>query len=150
MTMTFEEVRACLKQRFPFIMVDRVLEVEPGRRIKALKNVTGNEIQFLGHFPDYAIMPGTLIVEAIGQCASILFSLTNKTGLNDREFLVLAAVDDMRFFAPVFPGQTMILEVSVVKMLPTGALVEGIVTVDGIVVTKGKTRLRHEDNSILV
>ena len=76
MTMTFEQIKTYLRQRFPLIMVDRVLEVEPGKRIKALKNVTGNEIQFLGHFPDYAIMPGTFIVEAIGQCASILFSQT--------------------------------------------------------------------------
>src|SRR5271169_795836 len=111
-TMTFDEVKACLKQRFPMIMVDRVLDVELGKTIKAVKNVTGNEIQFLGHFPDSAIMPGTLIIEAIGQCASILFSLTNKTGITDREFLVLAAVNEMRFLAPVFPGQTMILEVS--------------------------------------
>lgn len=120
------------------IMVDRVLEVVLGKTIKAVKNVTGNEIQFLGHFPDSAIMPGTLIIEAIGQCASILFSLTYKTGLNNREFLVLAAVNEMRFLAPVFPGQTMLVEVSVLKMLPTLALVEGIVTVEGIIVTKGK------------
>ena len=60
MIMTFEEVKMHLKQRFPIIMVDRVLELEPGKRIKTLKNVTGNEIQFLGHFPDLAVMPGTL------------------------------------------------------------------------------------------
>jgi 3-hydroxyacyl-[acyl-carrier-protein] dehydratase len=137
-SMTFEEVRACLKQRFPLIMVDRVLEVESGKRIKAVKNVTGNEIQFLGHFPERAVMPGTLIIEAIGQCASILFSLTTHTELNHKEFLVLAAVNEMRFLAPVFPGQTMILEISIVKMLPDIALIEGTVTVDDNVVTKGK------------
>ncbi|MGA8878778.1 MAG: 3-hydroxyacyl-ACP dehydratase FabZ [Candidatus Korobacteraceae bacterium] len=137
-SMTFEEVRACLKQRFPLIMVDRVLEVESGKRIKAVKNVTGNEIQFLGHFPERAVMPGTFIIEAIGQCASILFSLTAQTGLDAGEFLVLAAVNDMRFLAPVFPGQTMVLEVSIVKMLPDMALVEGTVTVDDAVVTRGK------------
>src|SRR5208282_3485141 len=101
MTMTFEEVKTYLRQRFPFIMVDRVLEVEPGKRIKALKNVAGNEIQFLGHFPDYAIMPGVFIVEAIGQCASILFTQTTSQGLNAGEFLVLAAINDMRFFVSV-------------------------------------------------
>ena len=72
--MTFEEVRAALKQRFPMIMVDLVLSLEPGKSIRTAKNVTGNEIQFLGHFPEYAVMPGTLIVEAIGQSASILFA----------------------------------------------------------------------------
>jgi 3-hydroxyacyl-[acyl-carrier-protein] dehydratase len=137
-TMTFEEVRARLKQRFPLIMVDRVLEVELGKRIKAVKNVTGNEIQFLGHFPDRAVMPGTLIIEAIGQAASILFSLTTPAALDEREFLVLAAVHEMRFLAPVFPGETMILEISVLKMMPELALVEGTVTVGDTVVTKGK------------
>jgi len=119
-------------------MVDRVLELESGKRIKAVKNVTGNEIQFLGHFPEHAVMPGTLIIEAIGQCASILFSLTTHTGLDAGEFLVLAAVNEMRFLAPVFPGQTMILEIAIVKMLPEMALIEGTVTVDDTVVTKGK------------
>ena len=76
-SMTFEQVRACLKQRFPLIMVDRVLEVESGKRIQAVKNVTGNEIQFLGHFPERAVMPGTLIIEAIGQCATKGGSLPN-------------------------------------------------------------------------
>jgi 3-hydroxyacyl-[acyl-carrier-protein] dehydratase len=137
-TLTFDEVKACLKQRFPMLMVDRVLEVELGKKIKAVKNVTGNEVQFLGHFPDRAVMPGTLIIEAIGQAASILFSLTTPAPLDEREFLVLAAVHEMRFMAPVFPGQTMILEISIVKMMPELALVEGIVTVDDIVVTKGK------------
>lgn len=63
--MTFAEVRELLKQRFPMIMVDTVVDLVPDRRIRTTKNVTGNEIQFLGHFPDYAIMPGTLIVEAL-------------------------------------------------------------------------------------
>jgi 3-hydroxyacyl-[acyl-carrier-protein] dehydratase len=138
MTMTFEEIKTCLKQRFPLIMVDRVLEVEPGTRIKAIKNVTGNEIQFLGHFPEHAIMPGTCIVEAIGQCASILFSLTTSKGLEEGELLVLAAINEMRFFVAVYPGHTMILEVTILKMTGEAALVEGIVTVDGTVVTKGR------------
>ena len=138
MTMTFDEIKTYLRQRFPLIMVDRVLELEPGKRIKAVKNVTGNEIQFLGHFPDYAIMPGTLIVEAIGQCASILFSQTTGKGVSEGEFLVLAVINDMRFFVSVHPGHTMILEVTIVKMTGEAALVEGLVTVDGTVVTKGR------------
>jgi 3-hydroxyacyl-[acyl-carrier-protein] dehydratase len=138
MTMTFEEIKTYLKQRFPFIMVDRVLELDPGKRIKALKNVTGNEIQFLGHFPEYAIMPGVFIVESIGQCASILFSRTTSQDRNPGEVLVLGAINDMRFFVPVLPGHTMVLEVSILKMLADAALVEGIVTVDSTVVAKGK------------
>ena len=138
MTMSFEEIKKLLKQRFPLIMVDRVLEIEPGKRIKALKNVTGNEIQFLGHFPDYAIMPGIFIVEAIGQCASILFSQTSGKAQTTGEFLVLGTINEMRFFVPVLPGDTMILEVNILKMMVGAALVEGNVTVDETVVAKGK------------
>jgi len=79
--MNFAEVRGLLKQRFPMIMVDAVLELVLEQRILILKNVTGNEIQFVGHFPELAIMPGTLIVEALGQSASILFSRTTSLGL---------------------------------------------------------------------
>lgn len=135
---SFEEIGIHLKQRFPMLMVDRVLEIELGKRIKALKNVTVNEIQFLGHFPDYPIMPGVFIVEAIGQCASILFSQTTSNGQDERELLVLGSINEMRFFVPVLPGQTMILEVTILKMTEGAALVEGIATVDGTLVAKGK------------
>lgn len=138
MTMTFEEVKARLKQRFPLIMVDRVLELEPGKRIRTLKNVTGNEIQFLGHFPEFAIMPGTFIIEAIGQSASILFSQTAGDNVDPRELLVLATVNDMKFLVPVLPGHTLIIEVNILKMTEQAALVEGIATVEGTVVTRGK------------
>jgi 3-hydroxyacyl-[acyl-carrier-protein] dehydratase len=138
MTMTFEEVKAHLKQRFPFIMVDRVLELEPGKRIKTVKNVAGNEIQFLGHFPDLSIMPGTSIIEAIGQSASILFSFTTGKGMNPKEFMVLAAVNDMRFILPVFPGYSMVIEVKILKMTEEAALIEGIASVDDAIVTRGK------------
>ena len=138
MTMTFEEVKEHLKQRFPMLMVDRVLELEPGKRIKTIKNVTGNEIQFLGHFADYAIMPGTLIIEAIGQSASILFSHTTGKGMNQKEFMALAAVNDMRFLVPVLPGDTMTIEVNLIRMTEDAALVEGFARVEDTVVTKGK------------
>jgi 3-hydroxyacyl-[acyl-carrier-protein] dehydratase len=138
MTMTFEEVKAHLKQRFPLIMIDRVLELEPGNRIKTLKNVTGNEIQFLGHFPEFAIMPGAFIIEAIGQSASVLFSSTTGKGMNPREFMVLAVVNDMKFLVPVLPGHTMTIEVKIIKMTEEAALVEGVACVEDTVVTRGK------------
>jgi 3-hydroxyacyl-[acyl-carrier-protein] dehydratase len=138
MTMTFEEVKLCLKQRFPMLMVDRVLELEPGKRVKTLKNVTGNEIQLLGHFPDLAIMPGTSIIEAIGQSASLLFSHTTGKGMSPGEFMALAAVNDMRFLAPVLPGHTIIMEVKILKMTDAAALIEGFASVDDTVVTRGK------------
>jgi 3-hydroxyacyl-[acyl-carrier-protein] dehydratase len=138
MEMTFAEVTRHLKQRFPLIMVDRVLELEPGKRIRTLKNVTGGEIQFLGHFPEYAIMPGTFIIEAIGQSASILFSHTTSKGMLAGEFMGLAAVNDMRFLAPVLPGHTMTMEITVLKMIENSALVEGVALVQDKIVTRGK------------
>jgi len=136
--MNFEEVKQHLKQRFPMLMVDRVLELEPGKRIKSIKNVAGNEIQFLGHFADFAIMPGTLIIEAIGQSASLLFSHTTGKGMNHKEFMALAAVNDMRFLVPVLPGDTMTMEVTVLKMTEEAALIEGVARVGDTIVTRGK------------
>jgi 3-hydroxyacyl-[acyl-carrier-protein] dehydratase len=138
MKMSFEEVRLLLRQRFPFIMVDLVLELIPGEKIKALKNVTGNEIQFLGHFPDYAIMPGVFIAEAIGQAASILFIKTTRNGLDGGEVMVLGAINSMKFLSPVYPGQTMIVDVNVIKMTQEAALVEGHVSVDAQLAATGK------------
>jgi 3-hydroxyacyl-[acyl-carrier-protein] dehydratase len=136
--MNFEEVRAALKQRFPMIMVDSVVSLEPGKSIRTIKNVTGNEIQFLGHFPEHAVMPGTLIVEAIGQSASILFSKTTGTGTRPGEFLVLGSINNMRFLAPVVPGDRMEIELRVLKFIEDLALVEAEATVDHTVVATGK------------
>jgi 3-hydroxyacyl-[acyl-carrier-protein] dehydratase len=138
MIMTFEQIKEHLKQRFPMLMVDRVLEMEPGKRIKTQKNVAGNEIQFLGHFSEYSIMPGTLIIEAIGQSASILFSHTTGIGMKKSEFMALAAVNDMRFLVPVLPGDIMTMEVKVIKMTEEAALIEGVAYVEDKVVTRGK------------
>jgi 3-hydroxyacyl-[acyl-carrier-protein] dehydratase len=136
--MNFAEVRTLLKQRFPMIMVDAVLELVPGQRILTVKNVTGNEIQFVGHFPELAIMPGTLIVEAFGQSASILFSQTTSLGISPGEFLVLGVISDMRFLSPVVPGDQMEIEVRIVKIAGDFALVEGSVTVGQAVVARGR------------
>jgi len=136
--MTFEEVREVLKQRFPMLMVDSVLSLEPGKSIRTNKNVTGNELQFLGHFPERAVMPGTLIVEAIGQSASILFTKTTGTGMQPGEFLVLGAINEMRFLAPVVPGDKMEMEIQVLKFIEDFALIEAVATVDGTVVARGK------------
>ncbi|HTS08599.1 MAG TPA: 3-hydroxyacyl-ACP dehydratase FabZ [Candidatus Eisenbacteria bacterium] len=136
--MTFEEVRGALKQRFPMLMVDTVVGIEPGKSIQTVKNVTGNELQFLGHFPEHAVMPGTLIVEAIGQSASILFSKTTGTGMEPGEFLVLGAINEMRFLVPVVPGNRLEMNIQVLKFIEGFALIEAVATVDGVVVARGK------------
>ena len=136
--MTFAEVRTLLKQRFPMIMVDTVVELVAEKRIRTTKNVTGNEIQFLGHFPDYAIMPGTLIVEAFGQSASILFLKSTALGLAPEEFLVLGVINDMRFLVPVFPGDRLEIAVEILKIAGDITLVEGVISVDTNIVARGK------------
>jgi len=136
--MNFEEVRAALKQRFPMLMVDTVISLEPGKSIRTTKNVTGNELQFLGHFPEHAVMPGTLIVEAIGQSASILFSKTTGTGIKPGEFLVLGAINEMRFLIPVVPGNKMEMDIQVLKFIEGFALIEAVATVEGTAVARGK------------
>ena len=136
--MTFEDVRAVLKQRFPMIMVDNVISLDPGKSIRTIKNVTGSEIQFLGHFPEFAVMPGTLIVEAIGQSASILFSKTAGNEMLPHQFLVLGSINDMRFLVPVVPGNRMEMRIQVLKFIEDFALVEAICEVDGAIVAKGK------------
>ena len=136
--MTFAEVRPLLQQRFPMIMVDTVVELVPERRIRTTKNVTGNEIQFLGHFPQFAIMPGTLIVEAFGQSASILFLKSTALQMRPEEFLVLGVIKDMRFLAPVLPGDRLEITVDVLKIAGDIALVEGVISVETTVVARGQ------------
>ncbi len=133
----FEEVRTLLKQRFPVIMIDTVAELNPGKSIRAIKNVTGNEIQFLGHFPDRAIMPGSMIVEAIGQAASILFSKATGKGIGAEEYLVLGLIKEMRFLRPIVPGDQMEISAQVLKIADDLAFVEGNVNVGGVLAARG-------------
>ena len=81
MTLDFEEIKKLIPQRFPFIMIDKVLEVEPGKHAVSIKNVSGNDILLLGHFPEKAILPGAAIIEAMAQTAIILFAIDNKTNM---------------------------------------------------------------------
>ena len=134
----YEEVRSLLKQRFPMLMIDNVVALDPGKSISAIKNVTGNELHFLGHFPQRAVMPGTLIVEAIGQAASILFTKTTETTIEKDDYLVLGSISDMRFLVPIVPGDRMEIDVRVLKIFGDIALVEATVRVDSTVAVTGK------------
>jgi len=83
-------------------------------------------------------MPGTLIIEAIGQAASLLFSHTTGKGMNQKEFMALAAVNDMRFLVPVLPGHTLTMDINIIRMTEEAALVEGVARVEETIVTRGK------------
>ena len=109
-TMDINEIMRHLPHRYPFLLVDRVLECEVGQRIKAIKNVTINEPFFQGHFPGYPVMPGVLIIEALAQVSAILAYITRGERPYGRSLLFFAGIDDARFKRPVFPGDQLVLE----------------------------------------
>ena len=109
-TMDINEIMRHLPHRYPFLLVDRVLECEVGQRIKAIKNVTINEPFFQGHFPGYPVMPGVLIIEALAQVSAILAYITRGERPDERSLLFFAGIDDARFKRPVFPGDQLVLE----------------------------------------
>jgi len=111
--MDITKVLAHLPQRYPLLMVDRVLECEPGKRILALKNVSANEPHFLGHFPGRPIMPGVLILEAMAQAACILALRTKGEVAGANTAYYYAGIDGARFKRPVVPGDQLELEVHV-------------------------------------
>ena len=108
------DVLSLLPQRYPVIMVDRVVSCEPGQRLVALKNVSNNEPQFLGHFPGRPIMPGVLILEAMAQASGILVFLTRGQQPSDNAIYFLAGIDNARFKRPVVPGDQLELESTVI------------------------------------
>jgi 3-hydroxyacyl-[acyl-carrier-protein] dehydratase len=112
--MDVHEVLAHLPQRFPFLMVDRVLECEPGKRIVALKNVSVNEPFFPGHFPHRPVMPGVLILEAMAQAAGILVFKTMNAVPDESSVYYYAGIDNARFKKPVVPGDQLLVEVTIV------------------------------------
>jgi 3-hydroxyacyl-[acyl-carrier-protein] dehydratase len=136
--MTSEEVKTVLKQRYPMIMVDSVAALELGKSIRTIKNVTTSDVHSRGQFSGHAFLPGTLIVEAIGQSASILFAKTTGNGNGPAEFLVLGSIIEMRFPKPVIPGDRMEIAVCVSKFVGAFAVVDAVVTVDRTDVAKGR------------
>jgi len=111
--MDIHEVLKYLPHRYPFLMIDRVLECEPGKRIVALKNVSINEPHFPGHFPQRPVMPGVLILEAMAQAAAILALRTLNVKPDDRSIYYYAGIDNARFKRPVEPGEQMLIEVGI-------------------------------------
>jgi 3-hydroxyacyl-[acyl-carrier-protein] dehydratase len=109
--MDIREVLGYLPHRFPFLLIDRVRECEPGKRIVAIKNVTVNEPYFQGHFPDRPIMPGVLILEAMAQAAAILGFRTMEKRPDDESMYYFAGIDNARFKKPVIPGDQLVIEV---------------------------------------
>ncbi|WP_339213202.1 3-hydroxyacyl-ACP dehydratase FabZ [Ornithinibacillus sp. FSL M8-0202] len=126
--MDINEIKNTIPHRYPFLLVDKVLEVEEGKRVVGLKNVTVNEPFFQGHFPDYPVMPGVLIVEALAQAGAI--AILGKEE-NRGKLGFLAGIDKCRFKRQVKPGDQLKLEVEIVRVKGPIGKGKGIATVDG-------------------
>ena len=130
-----DAIREILPHRYPFLLVDRIEELE-AERVVGIKNVTVNEPFFAGHFPDYPVMPGVLIIEAMAQVAGVLVL----SGIPDRKnkLVLLAGVDGAKFRKPVRPGDQLRMEMKVLRSRATMAKVSGTATVDGAVVAEAE------------
>ncbi|MFC4764508.1 3-hydroxyacyl-ACP dehydratase FabZ [Dyella koreensis] len=127
-----EQIQHLLPHRYPFLLVDRVIELDPDKRVVALKNVTINEPFFQGHFPGHPVMPGVLIVEAMAQTAGLLTQISSRLkGNTGSPLFYLAKVDNARFSAIVSPGDQLRMEVTLKRLLRSMGLFEARATVDG-------------------
>lgn len=133
--MLSEEVKQFLPHRYPFLLVDRVLECTPGETLTALKNVSLNEPFFQGHFPQKAIMPGVLIIEALAQATGLLGFRTMSETPSDDLLYMLVGVDNVRFKRQVIPGDQLMLKVNLVKKTRSIWKFTCEATVDGGLVT---------------
>jgi len=136
------EIQAILPHRYPFLLVDRIIEMEPDR-VVGIKNVTYNEPFFTGHFPDFPVMPGVLIVEAMAQTAGVqvLSSMPDRHS----KLVLLVAIESARFRRPVRPGDTLRMEMAVIKRKSSVAKFAGKATVDGQVVAEVEVMCKLED-----
>jgi len=135
MQLDFEEIKRIIPQRFPFIMIDKVVDVDPGIEAVTLKNVSGNDIFFLGHFPERAIMPGAAIIEAMAQTAIILFAAGKEATTRNTYFLGSVKA---RFHHPVVPGDCLKIRAVNIKSLPNGAFVSAEAHVENIKVSEAE------------
>ena len=134
--LTIQQILKLLPHRYPMLLVDRILEMEEGKRIVGLKNVTANEQFFQGHFPGAPVMPGVLIVESMAQCAAVLCLLDIPE--RDQKLFLFGGVDKARFRRPVTPGDQLIMEITVLQKRATTIKVRGEAKVDGNLVAEAE------------
>ena len=134
--LTIQDILKLLPHRYPMLLVDRILELDPGARIVGLKNVTANEQFFQGHFPGAPVMPGVLIVEAMAQCAAVLF--LRDIPERDEKLFLFGGVDKARFRKPVIPGDQLIMEITVIQKRANTVKVRGEAKVSGVLVAEAE------------
>src|SRR5713101_9339371 len=138
------EIRRILPHRYPILLVDRVVELE-AERIVGIKNVTANEPFFSGHFPDFPVMPGVLIVEAMAQTAGVL--VLKSVPDRDRKLVLLVSIEFAKFRRPVVPGDQLRLEMTVIKRKASVAKMAGRATVDGLLVAEADVMCKLADKN---
>ena len=126
-----ERIQALLPHRYPFLLVDRVVEFEKDKRVLAYKNVTCNEPFFTGHFPGHPVMPGVLVIEALAQAGGLLTQLSRDPGAGDGQTFYLVKVDNAKFSRMVVPGDRLELDVELRRRIRNMAQYVGIARVDG-------------------
>ena len=136
--MDIHEVMRQLPHRYPFLMIDRVLECEPGKRLKAIKNVTINEPFFPGHFPHRPVMPGVMILEALAQATGLLAFATMGSSPDGNTLYYFVGIDKARFKKPVEPGDQLVLNVEIERTVKGVWKFKGVAEVDGNPVTSAE------------
>ena len=137
---SLEEIKKILPHRYPFLLVDRVLEVQKGTYCRALKNISGNEEVFQGHFPGQAVLPGVMIIEALAQTAGIVIH-SGKEDASSSEIVFFAGIDKAKFRIPVVPGDQIVLETNLINQRRNFWVFEGKAIVDNKLVAQAEIKL---------
>ena len=140
--MDVNQIRQILPHRYPFLLVDRIVELE-AERIVGIKNVTANEPFFIGHFPDFPVMPGVLIVEAMAQTAGVL--ILNSIPDRHNKLVLLVSVDAAKFRRPVVPGDQLRMDMTVIRRKGSVAKMAGRAYVDGLLVAEAEVMCKLQD-----
>ena len=140
MMMSLEEIKKILPHRYPFLLVDRVLEVKKGKYCKALKNISGNEEVFQGHFPSQAVLPGVMIIEALAQTAGIVIH-SGKEDSSSSEIVFFAGIDKAKFRIPVVPGDQLVLETRLINQRRNFWVFEGKASVEDKLAAQAEIKL---------
>ena len=146
-TLDINQIRKLLPQRYPLLLIDRVIEIKAREKTVAIKNVSVNEPCFQGHFPDSPVFPGVLIVEAMAQATVVFFVFENKAMEGSEKTVLLGSVK-VRFLKPVFPGDQMRIEVTPIKVISNGGIVKVIAKVEDRIVCKGEIGFSVQDKRV--
>lgn len=147
MIMNINEVMQYLPHRYPFLLIDRVLEMEMGKSITAIKNVSINEPFFPGHFPDSPVMPGVMILEAMAQAAALLSFKTENFAPSEVGIVYFAGIDGARFKKPVIPGDQLIIHIDIVRRVRGIWKYKARADVDGALVAEAELMATLRDKS---